>query len=364
MITAMVAATAVGAHAQVNNQEIILLDTTIEASKKTETEIKPLLKISGSADVYYRYDVAKQGNNYTSFTNTQNTFSLGMGSVKLEYATTKTAVVIDLGYGPRQEEFAYNDNGLLQAVKQLYIEYKPTNNVTLTAGTWTTHVGYELLDPQLNRNYSMSYLFSYGPFSHTGLKATYTAGKSGFMLGVANATDYRKIPTDMINRKFALAQYSLSPTDDIHLYFNYVGGKNPDSSLVNQVDFTGSAKVTNKFSVGVNASLNSAKAWDGNRKENLKGNKWWGIATYLNGDFKDWFGLTLRTELFNDKENRLGFNTSIFANTVSANFKIDRLTFIPELRIETAGNQIYAGSDGLLNKKNSASLLMAAVYSF
>ncbi len=360
----MVTATTISAHAQLETRVMPFTDTTLKTTNNAVVETKPLLNVSGSADVYYRYDFAKQKNNYTSFTNSNNSFALGMASVKLEYSTPKTGVVIDLGYGPRQEEFAYNDNRLLQAVKQFYVDYKPTEKLTFTAGTWATHVGYELLDPQLNRNYSMSYLFSYGPFSHTGLKASYSDNKSGFMLGVANATDFRKIPTDLINRKFALAQYSFSPTNDIHLYFNYVGGKNPDTSVVNQLDFTGSAKMTDKFSVGLNASINSVKAWDGSVKKNIKADKWWGIATYLNEDFKEWFGLTLRSELFNDKENRLGFNTSIFANTLSANFKIDGLIIIPELRIEAAGKQIYTGSDGLLNKKNAASFLMAAVYSF
>ena len=39
--------------------------------------------------------------------------------------------------------------------------------------SWATHVGYELVDAYLNRNYSMSYMFSYGPFFHTGIKADF-----------------------------------------------------------------------------------------------------------------------------------------------------------------------------------------------
>ena len=61
--------------------------------------------------------------------------------------------------------------------------------------SWATHVGYELVDPQLNRNYSMWYMFTNGPFTHTGLKADITKGKHGFMVGISNATDYR-IPPD------------------------------------------------------------------------------------------------------------------------------------------------------------------------
>ena len=80
-------------------------------------EKKPALTISGSADVYYKYDFKKQaGNNKTSFTNSQNAFSLGMASVKLEHTGSKVGAVLDLGFGTRASEFSYNETGILSAV--------------------------------------------------------------------------------------------------------------------------------------------------------------------------------------------------------------------------------------------------------
>jgi hypothetical protein len=68
------------------------------SSVKQEEAPKPSLLITGSADVYFKYDLSKQaGNNRTSFTNAQNAFSLGMASVKFEYSTPKVSVVADLG---------------------------------------------------------------------------------------------------------------------------------------------------------------------------------------------------------------------------------------------------------------------------
>ena len=129
-------------------------------------------KISGSVDGYYKYDFAKTaGNTYTSFTQTHNSFALGMASVKFEHKGEKVSAVADLGFGPRAKEFSYTDDGITQAIKQLYVSYSPADWITFTLGTWGTHVGYEVLDPQINRNYSMSYMFTNGPFSHTGVKA-------------------------------------------------------------------------------------------------------------------------------------------------------------------------------------------------
>jgi hypothetical protein len=249
-------------------------------------------------------------------------------------------------------------------VKQLYITYSPTANLKFTAGTWATHVGYELLDPQLNRNYSMSYLFTNGPFSHTGLKAEVTKGKHSFMVGVSNPTDFRVPPSDYINKKFFIAQYAYTASDAVKLYFNYVGGKGTDTSIVNQYDFVGTATVSDQFSLGLNASLNRTQVWDGGSKTNLDGKNWWGVAGYFNYDPKSWLGLTLRSELFNDDKGMKGFNTSIFANTLSANFKVEGFTFIPELRVESAGKDIYADENGAFTKKTAASFILAAVYKF
>ncbi|HEX8314145.1 MAG TPA: outer membrane beta-barrel protein, partial [Flavisolibacter sp.] len=153
------------------------------------------LTISGSSDLYYKYDFGKsKGNNLTSFTNAHNSFELGMASVKADYKTGKVQMVADLGFGKRAQEFSYNDEGILASIKQLYISYSPASNLKFTAGSWATHVGYELVDPQFNRNYSMSYMFTNGPFFHTGLKADLTFGTSGFMIGIANPTDYKYVP--------------------------------------------------------------------------------------------------------------------------------------------------------------------------
>src|SRR5678810_746096 len=72
------------------------------------------LIVNGSVDAYYRFNFqnAKDSahtNNYTSFTNSQNSFELGMASIKADYSVGKTNSVIDIGFGRRADEFSYND---------------------------------------------------------------------------------------------------------------------------------------------------------------------------------------------------------------------------------------------------------------
>jgi hypothetical protein len=347
--------------------QIASLVTDSAAAPVPEEEKKaPVLTITGSVDGYYKYDFGKTtANSFTSFTQTHNAFSLGMASLKFEHKGEKVSAVADLGFGPRAKSFAYTDDGITQAIKQLYVSYSPTDWLKFTLGTWGTHVGYELLDPQLNRNYSMSYMFTNGPFSHTGLKAEVSKGKHGVMLGIANATDFRIPPDDYINKKFLLAQYSFAASDNVKFFLNYVSGQNPDTSKTNQFDAVITAKISDKFNIGYNGTINSTKFWDGSK--NTESLAWWGSALYLNFDPKPWFGLTLRGEYFSDKNNlKIAVNPdgcNIFATTLSANFKSGGFTFIPEFRLDNSNKETFVDKDGVY-KKAAANFLIAAVYSF
>lgn len=326
------------------------------------------LTISGSTDVYYKYDFGEsKANNLTSFTNSHNSFELGMASVKLDYKAGRVQMVADVGVGKRATEFSYNDEGILASIKQLYISYGAADWLKLTAGSWATHVGYELVDPQLNRNYSMSYMFTNGPFFHTGFKAEATYKTSGFMIGIANPTDYKYVPDGQINNKFLLAQYSFAPSDKFKAYINYVGGKGIDTSESDQFDVVLTSKLNDKFSIGYNGTLNRTTTYLGNKLYD-ETKSWWGSALYLHFDPSKNFGLTLREEYFND-DNQLkmysgaGKGGNIFATTLSANIKADNLIFIPELRLDKASEAIFTNSTGG-SKTWAANILLAAIYSF
>ena len=133
-----------------------------------------------------------------------------MASLKADYTMGKVEAVADLGFGRRAEEFSYNDAGTLAAIKQAYVSYSPSDKVKFTMGKWFTHVGYEVPDAYLNRNYSMDYMFSYGPFSHTGVKMEVTPSSIfGFMIGIANPTDFTSAS---FAKKNFLAQIHLAST--------------------------------------------------------------------------------------------------------------------------------------------------------
>jgi hypothetical protein len=335
-------------------------DTT--TSTAAAPHAAPALLFSGSADMYYRYDLARTDKNaITSFTHSHNQFNLGMVSIKLEHRTSRVDMVADLGAGPRQQEYAYNDVGIVQLIKQLYISYSPNSWLKLTAGTWTTHLGYEVLDAFGNRNYSMSYLFTNTVFSHTGVKADLSFGKSSFMIGISNPGDYRTVPPGSFNNKQVIAQYGYAPNDNLKLYFNYYGGRDISDNRVHQYDLVVTNKFSPLFNIGFDGSVNVSSI---SEEKYANSRTWAGSALFLNFDPKAWLGFTLRTEYFDDKYGQhLSAPASIFSNTLSANFKIDGFTFIPEFRLDHATAPIFFNSDNNA-VHTAANFLFAAVYSF
>lgn len=334
------------------------------------------LSFSGSVDAYYRYNFAGKLNNYTSFTNSQSSFELGMASVKADATALsgKVGATIDLGFGRRAEEFSYNDgeagkgkNGYitLAAVKQAFITYTPVKNLKFTAGKFATHVGYELVDAPLNRNYSMSYMFTNGPFFHTGLKADITAGPVAFMVGITNYTDQSTATTTTKN---FIAQFSGGTKNGkLKFFLNYSGfggsdaGDNPSGlKSLNQVDLVVTGIVSPKFNIGYNGTVQSRKQISGSTNPD---GSWVGNALYLNFDPTEKIGLTLRSEYITDDKTVYFGTKNIFANTLSLDAKVGPLTIIPELRFENAQSSIFLKNDDT-GTKSTATALLAVVYKF
>ena len=328
------------------------------------TSKKGNLSISGSVDAYYRYNFANakdsgRTNNYTSYTNSQNSFELGMASLKADYTIGKVQAVADLGFGRRAEESSYNDNGTLAAVKQGFVAYSPSDKVKFTMGKWFTHVGYEVADAYLNRNYSMDYMFSYGPFYHTGIKMDVTANSNfSFMIGVTNPTDFS---TASFTKKNFIGQIHLVTTNSkINAYLNYVGGKDMSDATVNQVDLVFTGTISSKFSIGYNGTVKSVEPDGGNS------DSWWGSALYFNYDPSSVFGLTARGEYFGDENGVAGFGTNIFDFTLTGNIHINNLTIMPEFRLDGAQDPMfYKNSDKLTpTAKSTGSFILGAAFHF
>ncbi|MEN9876244.1 MAG: hypothetical protein RLZZ529_1241 [Bacteroidota bacterium] len=306
------------------------------------------LEISGSADAYWKYDFAKTANIPTSFATDHNSVSLGMIDVVLKKKTGKTSFVGEVSFGPRGAGQSIPDvDGQSFHIQNLYATYAASDKLSLTAGYMGTFIGYEVISPLANFHYSTSYLFTTGPFQNAGIKANYAvSSKVGLMVGLFNDqwNTYKATPEFGLNA-FG-AQLTLTPAEGLTAYFNLLTGS--ESGTI--VDLTAAYQVSPKFKLGLNAADFSGVE---------SGSGYSGIALYPSVAISDSFGLGLRAESFKSKT----LDTSVSAFTLSANLKSGGLTFIPEIRLDSASEDSFYKSNG--NPTKSASqFAVAMVYGF
>jgi hypothetical protein len=355
---------------------ILVFIMTTSMTFAQESAGPPATTFGGSGDAYYKYDFPGVTNGWTSFTESQKSFELGMVSLEASHKWKKTSVFADLGFGARAKGYTYNDTPYTFMIKQLTFTYDVSDSFKFVTGTFGTHVGYELLDAVDNKNYSMSYAFTYGPFYNTGLKAQYTSGKFSFMAGVTNPTDFKSALETKTSSKTYIGQVAYVG-DTGSAYFNFSSGHENGSPLRDsfgklvhssdedrtQFDFVASKKLGNKFALGFNATYADT---NNNIDSDLDG-EWFSLVLYPTYAISSSVLLAYRLEYMDSKDAAASLGaisgSSIIGNTLSLNYKVGNLTIIPEFRIDSASNDIFEDNDGAFKGVNTYALV-AATYSF
>ena len=302
----------------------------------------PKLSISGTVDAYYQtYLTASDdvsGSFGTSFADEAG-FALGMANLVLSYDGEKTGVVADLVYGPRGDSAAGGYN-----LNQLYAYWNVSESTTLTAGRFNTYLGYEVISPAGNFNYSTSYLFSSGPFSHVGLKADFALSDDfSLMLAVMNPTDTNNNTTGDYGFGAQLGyagQY-------LNLYYDN------DSALGFEIDYTGGFDLSESFFLGINGAYQVSDDAG-----------FYGAALYPQLTTSDSFSIGLRGELFGLHAKDVDDLPSVFATTLTGSYTVENLTIKPEVRLDSwSDNEPYVDADGVASE-SLAAFTIAAIYSF
>lgn len=333
----------------------LLLTTLVISAQDTEETPDKKLSFSGSVDAYYRANFTGPNDENaiapgTSFANLPG-FALGMANIIASYEGEKVGFVADLVFGPRGTDaiFAspmYSATGNI--VNQLFAYWNVSESVKLTMGNFNTFLGYEVISPVANFNYSTSYLFSYGPFSHTGLKADFTLSDDlSLMLGVFNDTD--------------LTEFNATGDYAVGAQLGYKGqflNVLYDPSFF-EIDFTGGFDLSDDFYLGVNAAYLSLEDDAGG---------FMGAALYPQYTVSETFSIGLRGEYFIE-DGAFGAigtgieDSSVFAATLTGSFVIDDLIIKPEIRLDSASDNAFLDND-LAFTKSLGSFVLAAIYQF
>jgi hypothetical protein len=358
----------------------------------TARDTTQTISFNASIDTYYHKSFGrKEDAPRTSFANLSG-FSLGMINLIGEYSSASTGFVVDLVIGPRGSDALFNaplyknaqGGGSSHIINQMFVYYNISEHVRINAGQFNTFLGYEMIAPSKNANYSTSYLFSFGPFNHTGIWADVQFNKRwSAKLAVMNPADYTefnpfnsytlggqlsvkgKKGTASFNATYGDPDGDLKPTDA-------VGSVSLGNAL--QLDFTGSIRFTQNYFVGISSSIRSM----GSGKEKisdtdhiiLKESGYAGVSLYQTIGLGKNQSLALRAEYFSEFNGGIGAINSydrfgkadVWAMTLSGNLRKSNLCFIPEVRVDKTSVNSFTelGTDKPIN--HLVSLNMAVVY--
>ncbi|MEO5976356.1 MAG: outer membrane beta-barrel protein [Chryseolinea sp.] len=328
----------------------------------------------------------------TSFANLKG-FSLGMVNLIASYSGDKVGFTADVVFGPRGKDAVFGTATGQAIINQLFAYYKFNDVLTLNLGQFNTFLGYEVISPAVNFHYSTSYMFSWGPFNHTGLRADLNFG-DGWVgkLAIMNPTDI--VEFNPVNTYTAGLQVGKT-TDKGGIWFNFLYG-DQDGKLDKKIDTDGTSSngtlfqadittgwnITDNFYLGANATIQTVGEGEtvtAGRvvKDGADNHGFYGIALYPKLTLSETFALGLRAEYFSMSNNHLGPIFGLDSNgdgnvmefTLSGNYKVGGLTFIPEVRVDvTSEDSFYKKTDVLTLAGKGKTLLptanLAAVYKF
>ncbi|MGH1386119.1 outer membrane beta-barrel protein [Kordia sp.] len=320
----------------------LLLTTLVMSSQENSDVPQKKFSFEGSVDAYHRTNLtapndADQIAPATSFADTAG-FSLGMANIIAAYEKGKVGGVADLVFGPRGEAASAT------VLNQLFAYYNISENTKLTIGKFNTFLGYEVISPTGNFNYSTSYLFSNGPFSHTGLKADFTLSEDfSLMLGVFNQTDVTEFNPD---GSYAVGAQVGYKSQFLNLLYDKAG-------LGFEIDYTGGFDASADFYIGINAAF-----------ADNEGEGFYGVDIYPQYSANESLTIGLRGEYFQTQSDAVSDDPSVFSVTLTGSYVVDEdLIIKPEFRFDSGSEDIFIDTD-LMATKSLGSFVLAAIYKF
>lgn len=239
-------------------------------------------------------------------------------------------------------------------IRQAFVSHTFGNGLRVDVGKFATHLGYELMDgvDGRNPNATRALTFTYSPFTHTGMRATYpineTVSVTGLLvLGADNFQD--------TNRSLSVgAQLNYHPTDDFSLVANFYQGAEQIRNDRNQRqlwELIANYKVTEEITLG--AELFRARE----QGLGLGGGTahWNSLVLYWTNRLTDQFSLNFRQEWFNDPGGaRIAPGAHVSGFTITPEYRITEDWVVRmDFRFDHADRAVFDRAGQMVKQQNT-----------
>ena len=358
-------------------------------------EEEPKFNVTGSVDAYFRTNLTSVNdganvlvfspilNDFVGFAgdtsafNNDSGFSAGLANVVFTYEGEKVGFVADFAYGPRMDSqggtVTMDDGGNLVAsdggfVNEAYMYWNVSDRFMMMMGRFNNWMGYETLSAANNFHYSMSHQFTYSTRNFNGLVAQYQLSddfRAG--VGVMNPAEV-STGNDTGDYSFG-AGVTYKETTGISFLSSQDGS---------YLDFKTAFDVSDNFNVKVNVHnadfgfdfddllANSGKTWTTPQVNAVllgaEGFTSFSAYPQIKSSDKLSWGMRLEYMMFKSGLDAVE-DINVFTPTLTARYSVGDLTIIPELRMDSASEDIYTDGDGEVTG-GLTSFNLAAVYTF
>jgi hypothetical protein len=328
------------------------------------------IAVNGFLSASYNYNLNRPDSGtsqFRTFDSADNTFMLDVVTLTLQKAVAKPDEVgfrVDVSAGgsiPKVE----SSYGLLQGqdidVKQAFVSYIAPlgSGLRFDLGKFITHFSYEYIESWDTPNDNVTHSFSFGyaiPFTHTGLKATYSFGDQlAGMLMIANGWDNVK---DNNSSKSIGLQLTWTPAKTVTVAGNFISG--PERTNVNSDPRT-VYEVTAQFKLSDLTVLGLDGVYGSEKGAVVAGETatWSGITGYARLGITDKFAFCLRGEYFADPDGaRTGVAQKLKEFTLTPELKLSsHLTLRADLRVDWSDVASFEKKDGQTSKTQPTGIL-------
>jgi hypothetical protein len=240
-------------------------------------------------------------------------------------------------------------------IPQLYVRYVVPlgKGLSLDAGKFATHMGYEVIGGYdgYNDNFSRGFIFGYGiPFTHTGLRATYPfTSRISAMVSLTKGWD----DVQSLNHGYTWgSQLNVATTKNTSVSFNFLHGPGRVNDVRDQRS-AGEIVATWKATPRLSLAVDGLYGHEENAVAPGVDAIWKGIAGYAKYAVTKRFSLALRAERFRDGGGtRTGFDQGLSGFTFTSEYVLDAKLSKIDSRLKRADGKIALRGEVRIDTSN------------
>lgn len=322
--------------------------------------------IGGFVDTYFSANFARpqsHTNQLRNFDIAENQFVVSAAEVDFQKNANPIGFRVELNVGSASDIIHSGSSESVKLVQQAYVTavVPVGTGLTVDAGKFVTHMGFETIKAKDNYNYSRSFLFAWAiPYYHLGIRASYPL-RENLTIALHVCNGWNNVAAN--GGKTFGASLGYSPVPSLSLLANWIGGpEQPDSISSNfrhVMEAIVTVQATDKLAVGVDGTYGTESLPTGTVT-------WKGLALYGHYGLSETSALSVRGEAYSDPQ---GYTTSLPQDLKEVTFTYEQrflntLILRAEYRYDWSTASPFNGETGNGTRSSQSTIALAGIVTF